>query len=195
VVRDLGVRDRELARELRAENVMRDRTAGASNWYEQRIAPTLNDALETARVAASPYLVTASPTCAKKTLAARESIVLVLSKQAVDQRAENDIRGLGVHVALPMEPAARPSHADRLEHAIAARRSEVAEKLTEAMKAAAARRREVARERALNQNMLLASRNSAAATGTQFKEPAAAEKVAAEKVAAEKAAAEKAAAE
>jgi len=202
VVRDLGVRDRELARELRAENVMRDRTAGASNWYEQRIAPTLNDALETVRVAASPYisyaspyLVTASPTCAKKTLAARESNVLVLSKQAVDQRAENDIRGLGVHVALPMEPAARPSHADRLEHAIAARRSEAAEKLTEAMKAAAARRREVARERALNQNMLLASRNSAAATGTQFKEPAAAEKVAAEKAAAEKAAAEKAAAE
>ena len=181
--------ERHGERELRAESVMRDRTAGTSNWYEQRIAPTLNEALETVRVAASPFLVTASPTGtgAKKPLATRESTVLALSKQAVDQRAENDIRGLGVHVALPIEPAARPSHADRLEDAIAARRSEAAERLTDAMKAAAARRREVARERA--------PRNSAAAAGAQFKDLAAAEKAAAEKVAAEKAAAEKAAAE
>ena len=181
--------ERHGERELRAESVMRDRTAGTSNWYEQRIAPTLNEALETVRVAASPFLVTASPTGtgSKKPLAARESTVLALSKQAVDQRAENDIRGLGVHVALPIEPAARPSHADRLEDAIAARRSEAAERLTDAMKAAAARRREVARERA--------PRNSAAAARAQFKDLAAAEKAAAEKVAAEKAAAEKAAAE
>ena len=181
--------ERHGERELRAESVMRDRTAGTSNWYEQCIAPTLNEALETVRVAASPFLVTASPTGtgAKKPLATRESTVLALSKQAVDQRAENDIRGLGVHVALPIEPAARPSHADRLEDAIAARRSEAAERLTDAMKAAAARRREVARERA--------PRNSAAAAGAQFKDLAAAEKAAAEKVAAEKAAAEKAAAE